>query len=265
MVREPQALQKRLGINCDKFNLSFTAIFAEDDNFFFTKIQPSRRILHAVDECKDCELLYIGDAHFSTNATLEDPRWKLELLATWVIPSANRPGLSEIRGGSRNRTIGDDSEIYAKAVFASHPAVVFLPRTSVNGAREDLLLKLGDHVSSVSVRTASTNPSGSISANITITKAGVRNFRSFEDTCDVHCFVNKARCYMLRKDHDEPLHSALGNKARLTLNEGELDAFEISPGELVKIEALLQRQPNTGDVGISSEDDVKDDTSDAKA
>lgn len=80
ILREPQTLKQTLKLESDHLNLPFRVEYAPDEPLFFSTVVFSDSFLTALDEQKEHELRFLGDAMHSTAETLCDPTWKLDLL-----------------------------------------------------------------------------------------------------------------------------------------------------------------------------------------
>lgn len=257
LVRKPQGLQRVLNVETPTMHLGFTANHNDEDKFHFYSVQFRPKLLLALKNCGDYELRHLGDAKGSTPESLAQSLWKIEKLATWTTPHTQKKRLSDIKPTAPNTTIGNANEDRAHVIFASHPDLLFLPRTSVTSAKEDSIIKLGQTVLTVSVRTASPDRHGTPYASLAVYRKGTKVGQTHSEACDVFCFSNAETCIMMCKS-DEPLRSALLNKrSHLHWRPGVLDSFVIKIGELDKIEQLFQRSQVYKEVG--EVDEVKED------
>lgn len=241
MVRHPQHLKEALAVQSLAVSIGFVAKHNENNKFHFHSVEFRPKLLMALKKCGDYELRHLGDAEGSTPEFLAQAVWKIDKLETWISPGGPKKRLSEIKTTSPNATIGNENEDRVSAIFASHPNVSFLPRTSITSAKEDYIVRLGQNTATVSVRTAAVDNHGSMRGSLTVYKKGERRGQSFGEACDIFCFTNAENCIVMHK-HDEPLRSALlSSKTQLTWRKGTLDSFIIKSGDMEKIERLFEQ------------------------
>jgi hypothetical protein len=245
LVKSPQSLKQALGedIKSDNFTLSFTV--SKRDGYFFEAIQFDAKLLEALAKCDGgYELRHVRDEVGSTPASLEDARWKIDRLASWIdVARLTKQRIADVESTSATGRVGDNNEELVLAVLSGCPNLRRLDRSSYTAAKEDLRLSFHDQVFTVSVRTAY-QAGRKLNAKLMVKCGRCLVPYTYSTACDLFCFVSAGRCFFISK-HDAPLRQALEEKKSwFSWNKGELDHCEIAPGEPANLEGLLCRLMN---------------------
>lgn len=176
----------------------------------------------------------------STSETLQDPRWKIDMLVSWI-PLQKPVLLSDVQCTSSSRALWGENQQRVKSVLKSHPRVCFHASAEGSATREHFRLQFDTNLWTVRVRTATLHPKGYIMASLTMGRPGGETIKMpYDLASDILCCVYESKCFFFCKD-DELLRSRLGKKSQMNWRPGTLAEFEIQAGDVEKLEELFER------------------------